>query len=82
MLIVLLFFQGNIRAQKKVTQQQQLWYGYYNSLTLNGKWSLKSEIQERHFIHPTAQHQLLFRADLEYKFVDNWTVLFGGAFFL
>lgn len=82
MLITLLFFLLPVSAQKKVRHQQQLWYGYYNSLTFNEKWSVKSEIQERHFINPTAQHQLLFRADLEYKFVENWNVLFGGAFFL
>jgi len=81
-LIVLLFFQGIVSAQKNVTHQQQLWYGYYNSLSINEKWSLKSEIQERHFINPSAQHQLLFRADLEYKLVENWNVFAGGAFFL
>lgn len=82
LLIASLFFQLDASAQKNVTHQQQLWYGYYNSLTFNEKWSLKSEIQERQFINPSAQHQLLFRTDLEYKLVENWTVLFGGAFFL
>lgn len=81
-LVVLFFFQLDVSAQKNVTHQQQLWYGYYNSLTFNEKWSLKSEIQERQFINPSAQHQLLFRTDLEYKLVKNWTALFGGAFFL
>lgn len=81
-LVVLLFFRQNVSGQKSVTHQQQLWYGYYNSLTINEKWSLKSEIQERQFINPSAQHQLLFRTDLECKFVDDWAVLFGGAFFL
>lgn len=82
LLVALLFFQLDVSAQKNVTHQQQLWYGYYNSLPFNEKWSLKSEIQERQFINPSAQHQLLFRTDLEYKLVENWTVLFGGAFFL
>lgn len=82
MLIVLLFFQGSIWAQKKVTYQQQIWYGYYNSLTFNEKWNLKSEIQERHFVNPSAQHQLLLRADLEYKLSGSWNVFLGGAFFL
>jgi len=81
-IITLLFSQGNMSAQKKVTHQQQLWYDYYNSLSINENWSLKSEIQERHFINPSAQHQLLFRADLEYKLAENWNALFGGAFFL
>ncbi|KGO96919.1 hypothetical protein Q767_04275 [Flavobacterium enshiense DK69] len=81
-LVVLLFSQLNVLAQKNVTHQQQIWYGYYNSLTFNENWCLKSEIQERQFINPSAQHQLLFRTDLEYKLEGNWNVFVGGAFFL
>lgn len=80
--IALLIYQLNSSAQKNVIHQQQVWYGYYHSLVFNENWNLKSEIQERHFIHPVAQHQLLFRADVEYKLEGNWNVFAGGAFFL
>jgi len=81
-LFVLLFSQLNILAQKKVTHQQLIWYGYYNSLTINENWSLKSEIQERHFINPSAQNQLVFRTNLERKLIDNWNASVGMTLFL
>ena len=69
-------------AQKNVEQQQLIWYGYYNSLKFNENWSLHSEIQERQFYNPTAQHQLLFRSNVERKLVDNWNVSVGMTLFL
>lgn len=81
-LFVLLLLQMNTSAQKKVNHQQLVWYGYYNSLTFNENWSLKSEIQERHFINPMAQHQLVFRSNLERKLEGNWNASIGMTLFL
>lgn len=69
-------------AQKKVEKQQLIWYGYYNTLKFNENWSLLSEIQERQFYNPTAQHQLVFRANLERKLLGNWNVSAGMTYFL
>ncbi|MCG2612355.1 DUF2490 domain-containing protein [Flavobacterium sp. SM15] len=83
LLLVAVFLSAlNTSAQKKVTHQQLVWYGYYNSLTFNENWSLKSEIQERQFINPTAQHQLVFRTNLERKLVENWNTSAGITLFL
>lgn len=69
-------------AQKKVENQQLIWYGYYNSLKFNEKWSLNSEIQERQFYQPTAQHQLVFRTNLERKLIGDWNASVGMTYFL
>jgi hypothetical protein len=69
-------------AQKKVENQQLIWYGYYNSLKFNESWSLYNEIQERQFYNPTAQHQLVFRSNLERKLIENWNASVGMTLFL
>lgn len=71
-----------ISAQKKVEHQQLIWYGYYNTLKFNESWSLLSEIQERQFYNPTAQHQLVFRFNLERKLLGNWNASAGMTLFL
>lgn len=68
-------------AQKKVENQQLIWYGYYNSLKFNESWSLYNEIQERQFYNPTAQHQLVFRSNLERKLIENWNTSVGMTLF-
>ncbi|MGL5235142.1 MAG: DUF2490 domain-containing protein, partial [Empedobacter falsenii] len=69
-------------AQKNVTHQNLLWYGYYNTLVISEKYSVLSEIQERHFIDPSAQHQLIFRSNLQRKLDENWNVSGGITYFL
>jgi hypothetical protein len=81
-LVMLLFFQLSTLAQKKVAHQELIWYGYYNTLKFNEKWTLASEIQERHFINPSAQHQLVFRSNIQRKFIDNWCASVGMTLFL
>lgn len=84
-LLFILFFYLfclNSSAQKNVTNQELVWYGYYNTLNINENYSLKSEIQERHFINPTKQHQLVFRSNLEKKIVNNLKFSVGMTLFL
>ncbi|GAA4767784.1 MULTISPECIES: DUF2490 domain-containing protein [Flavobacterium] len=81
-LLSLLLFSEFLSAQKKVEHQQLIWYGYYNTLKFNENWSLLSEIQERQFYNPTAQHQLVFRSNLERKLVTNWNAYLGMTLFL
>lgn len=69
-------------AQKKVEHQQLIWYGYYNMLKFNENWLLLNEIQERQFYNPTAQHQLVFRSNLERKLIGDWNASFGMTLFL
>ena len=62
-LVIILLLPEFLLAQKKVENQQLIWYGYYNNLKFNENWNLYSEIQERQFYNPTAQHQLVFRSN-------------------
>lgn len=47
-------------AQKKITNQDLLWYGYYLTAKVGEKSEILGEIQERQYINPSAQHQLIF----------------------
>lgn len=82
MMFLLLLSHVLLFGQKKIDRNQLLWHGYYNNLVISDKWSLKSEIQERHFIKPLAQHQLVFRTNVERKIFDNWIGAFGMTLFL
>lgn len=81
-LLKCLVFSSILFSQKKIEQQQLIWYGYYNSLRFNSTWVLNSEIQERQFYNPTAQHQMVFRTNLDRKLVGDWNVSVGMTYFL
>lgn len=81
-IILLYLITLSIQAQKKIDHQQLIWYGYYNQLKINSNWTVFSEIQERHFIQPFAQHQLVFRANVERKLVENINGSVGMTYFL
>jgi hypothetical protein len=79
---VLFFTLNNYAQQKHIDNQKLVWYGYFNTLLFNENWKLNSEIQERHFVHPVAQHQLVFRTNIERKIVNNSSALLGMTLFL
>ena len=81
-LVIILLLPEFLLAQKKVENQQLIWYGYYNNLKFNENWNLYSEIQERQFYNPTAQHQLVFRSNLERKLIADWNASVGMTLFL
>lgn len=69
-------------AQKTIEKQQLFWYGYFNQLQCNENWTVLSEIQQRQFYNPTAQHQLVFRSNVERKLANDWNASLGLTFFL
>ncbi|UUC44247.1 DUF2490 domain-containing protein [Flavobacterium cerinum] len=69
-------------SQKKVTNQQLIWYTYNNTIRFNDNWALVSEVQERQFFNPTAQHQLVFRSNIQRKLIENWIASAGMTYFL
>lgn len=81
-LALCMFAYNCINAQKSVLQQQQLWYAYYNTLVFNKHWQLLTDVQERHFINPTQQHQFLMRSHLQYRTPNGWGIGAGGALFI
>ncbi len=80
LILSVLLFQ-NSYSQKKIEHQQLIWYGYFNSFIINSNWKFHSDVQERHFINPVAQHQLVFRTFVERKLVHNWSSLLGMILF-
>lgn len=69
-------------AQKDVTHQQLVWYAYFLTLPVDENWSIVAEIQERHFVHPFAQHQLSLRTHVHRKLgKSGWESSAGFAMF-
>ncbi len=83
-LIALSLAFGNIHAQtsaKQIATQHSIWYGYYLTLEFSPKWRLVSEVQERHFVEPFAQHQWLARTRLYRSLGKNWEAALGFVHF-
>jgi len=69
-------------AQNDVTHQQLVWYAYFLALPIDENWSIVAEIQERHFVHPFAQHQLSLRTHVHRKLGESgWEASAGFATF-
>ncbi len=70
-------------SQNNSTNQELFWYGYFVSIPINNLWYMQHEVQERHFINPLAQHQLLFRGHLHKQISKTgWEFSLGGCYFL
>lgn len=67
---------------KLVERQQLAWLAYFSTLRFNEHWSLVSDVQERRFIAPHAQHQLLLRNVLARDLGSGWDIGPGLCFFL
>lgn len=81
--IALLLLSLTVSAQKKVTHQSLSWYGYFFSLHFNDKWYWQTELQERHFIAPVAQHQFLVRTHVHRAIgKSGWEASAGMCVFL
>ena len=66
---------------KSINNQDMIWYAYYNTLQFSEKTCLTSELQERHFVNPIAQHQIVFRTHIHQEIDKNREVSAGFCFF-
>ncbi len=82
-LILLNIYSLSVSSQetKSINNQDLIWYAYYNTLQFSEKTFLVSELQERHFINPIAQHQIVVRTHLHRKISENWETSAGFCFF-
>lgn len=72
-----------VHAQKNIVHQNMVWFNYVNSLKLNDKSSIVTDIQERVFTKPEfAQHQFLFRPTFYRSLGNNWDAGVGLSLFL
>jgi len=79
--IVLYSLYGAAFAQKQVEHQQLVWYAYINTIKFNPTWSLVSEVQERRFVNPSAQHQFVVRAHIHRDLGSGWDAGAGMCLF-
>lgn len=83
-LIVYQFIQSDIFAQSTapvIVKDNMLWLGYYNSIILNPKWSINSDVQFRTKNGIINYSQALIRSDVSYKLRDRITISIGLAHF-
>ena len=72
-----------VLSQKEITKQNLAWVAFNFNLNFNNKWSLQSEIQERIYVQPFAQHQFVLRSHLHRTLgTSNWEVSAGMCLFL
>jgi len=69
------------QTEKNVDHQSLLWTRYYNLLTINDKWSVHSEFDNRIFINPVKQNLYVIRFQGRYKINDNLDAGAGFAHF-
>lgn len=71
----------NAQTEKNVDHQKLLWTRYYNLLTINDKWSLHSEFDNRIFLNPIEENLYEFRVQGRYKINKDIEVGAGYAYF-
>lgn len=81
-LFLAVFLCLQLRAQKDIETQHLLWYGSWFTIKFNEKWYWQTEIQERHYVRPFAQHQFLVRTHLHRNLgKSGWDVSVGFCTF-
>lgn len=82
--IICTLISGGLYAQngKQITNQHLIWYRFYNHLAFAKHWEWGLEIDERRFMHPDAQHQLVIRNQLIHTFANGWSAGAGFTYFL
>jgi Protein of unknown function (DUF2490) len=81
-LFLLLFcFAVQAQTKKNIDQQSLLWTRYCNILTLNPKWSIHSEFDNRIFLNPVEHNLFLLRMLSRYKINSDVDVGAGIVYF-
>ena len=81
-LLLLIFLNPLVKAQKTVTNQSLYWLRYNNQLTVNEKWAWHNEIDDRRFLENSRQHHLIMHSRLHYQFFRNTAAAFGLTYSL
>ena len=67
--------------EKNIDHQSLLWTRYYNLLTINNRWSLHSEFDNRLFLKPVKENLYVIRVQGRYKINHNLDIGAGFAHF-
>ncbi|TAF44848.1 MAG: DUF2490 domain-containing protein [Sphingobacteriales bacterium] len=82
---LILFFallNFSVKAQKQVTSQSLHWLRYYNILTINPKWALHNEVENRRFFDGNQQHHFIAHTRLYYKILPRTDIAAGITYSL
>lgn len=79
--LLLLCFIANAQTEKNIDHQSLLWTRYYNQLTINYKWSIHTEFDNRVFINPFEENLFLIRMHGRYKINENFDLGAGVSYF-
>ena len=74
-------FVSHAQTEKNVDHQSILWTRYYNQLTINKKWAIHSEFDNRLFLKPVTENLFAIRVQGRYKINDNLETGAGFAYF-
>ena len=69
-------------AQKNITHQSLIWYTFVQDMKINDRFSVYTDIQERHFVSPVKQSQLVMRSTFKTAIKHNFDFGVGFCFFL
>jgi hypothetical protein len=79
--LLLVSFVSRAQTEKNVDHQNLLWTRYYNHLTLNDKWTLHTELDNRVFLKPFEENLYLIRVHGRYKINNNLDLGAGFSYF-
>ena len=69
------------QTEKNIDHQSLLWTRYYNLLTLDNKWSVHTEFDNRIFINPVEENIFAIRIQGRYKINPEFEIGAGFAYF-
>ncbi len=79
--VIFLFFwtlSQTIKAQnKQVSNQSLLWLRYYNQCSINNKWTLHNEIENRWFFENKKQQLFIAHSRIHYQLKSNLNIATG-----
>lgn len=79
--LLLVSIIGRAQTEKIVDHQSLLWTRYCNQLTINSKWSIHTEFDNRIFINPVEENLYLIRIQGRYKINKDVDLGAGVSYF-
>ena len=79
--LLLLCTLSSAQPKKSIDHQSILWSRYYNVLTLNEKWSVHTEFDNRVFLKPFTENLFVFRIQGRYKRTPTIEIGSGFTYF-
>jgi hypothetical protein len=78
--LLLICFASKAQTEKNINHQSLLWTRYYNQLTINNKWSIHTEFDNRIFINTNSIKENLYVLRLQGRYKINSNIEIGGGF--